>query len=231
MGQHGKAFAGEFLGLFAFTLVGAGAICTAATVGAGPAALVAIALAHGMMMAINVASLGHLSGGHFNPAVTVAMLMTGRSTWANAFSYIVAQCLGATAAAYVLSQVFPAMTSAAPFLGATLGGAGLTPGVVFWVEFFLTFLLVSAIFGTAVNPKGPKALTPFVVGGTIAVDILMGGPLTGASMNPARSFGPAVICGGEALKDFWVYVAGPVLGGLSAAWLHEYWLIPGGSKR
>ncbi len=230
MSQTGKAFAGEFLGLFAFTLVGAGAICTAAAGNAFPGALLAVALAHGLMMAINVASLGGLSGGHFNPAVTIAMLMTGRTTAANAALYIVAQCLGSAAAAYVLAAVFPAFTSAAPFLGATLGNGSLTPGVMMWVEFFLTFLLVSAIFGTAVNPKGPKALTPFVVGGTIAVDILIGGPLTGASMNPARTFGPALICGGEALKDLWLYIVGPVLGGLAAAWLHEYWLIPGGKK-
>jgi MIP family channel proteins len=232
MSQNGKAFAAEFLGLFAFTLVGAGAICTAAAIGAGPAALVSIALAHGLMMAINVASLGHLSGGHFNPAVTVAMLLTGRATWARAFTYVVAQCLGAFAAAKVLAGVFPDFVAAAPYLGATLGSAAdLTPGVKMWVEFLLTFLLVSAIFGTAVNPRGPKTLTPFVVGGTIAVDILIGGPLTGASMNPARSFGPMAVCGGAAAADAWLYWVGPLLGGCAAAWLHEYWLIPGGAKK
>ncbi len=227
MSQLMKGALAEALGLFCFTFVGAGAICTAVA-GGGPVNLVAIALAHGMMMAINVAALGHVSGGHFNPAVSIALWANGRSGLKLTVVYVLAQVAGSFVAAAALKQVFPAFVTAAPFLGATLPGAGIVPGVAFWIEFCLTFVLVLAVFGTAVSPKGPHGLVPFAVGGAIAVDILVGGPLTGASMNPARTLGPVLATGN--VQDLWVYIAGPILGGLAAGWLSESLLIPGGKK-
>lgn len=227
MSQLMKGSLAELLGLFCFTFVGAGAICTGAANG-GAGGLVAVALAHGMMMAINVAALGHVSGGHFNPAVSIALWANGRSPLKQTIAYIVAQVAGAFLAAALLKQIFPAFGAAAPFLGATLPGAGVTPGVACWVEIGLTFVLVLAIFGTAVAPRGPRALVPFAVGGAIAVDILAGGPLTGASMNPARTLGPVLATGNT--QDLWVYLVGPVLGALLAGWLYESLLIPGGKK-
>ena len=227
MSQLMKGALAELLGLFCFTFVGAGAICTGAA-NAGAVGLVGVALAHGMMMAINVAALGHVSGGHFNPAVSIALWLNGRSPAKQTLVYILAQVAGAVLAAWSLKQVFPAFAASAPFLGATLPGAGITPGVALWVEIGLTFVLVLAIFGTAVSPKGPRGLVPFAVGGSIAVDILVGGPLTGASMNPARTLGPALVTGN--FQDLWVYLVGPVLGALVAGWLSETLLIPGGRK-
>lgn len=227
MSQLMKGALAELLGLFCFTFVGAGAICTAAA-NPGASGLVAVALAHGMMMAINVAALGQFSGGHFNPAVSVALWINGRSPAKQTVAYIVAQVAGAFLAAAFLKQVFPAYATAAPFLGATLPGAGITPAVALWVEIGLTFVLMLAIYGTAVAPRGPRGLVPFAVGGAIAVDILLGGPLTGASMNPARTLGPALATGN--FSDLWVYLVGPVIGALVAGWVSESLLLPGGKK-
>src|ERR1041384_1307132 len=149
MSQLMKGALAELLGLFCFTFVGAGAICTSVA-GGGPVNLVAIALAHGMMMAINVAALGQFSGGHFNPAVSIALWLNGRSPTRQTVVYVLAQVAGAFLAAVFLKQVFPAFATAAPFLGATLPGAGITPAVALWVEIGLTFVLMLAIYGTAV---------------------------------------------------------------------------------
>ena len=213
-----QALVAEFLGTFFLCFAGIAAILsTTSAVGSG-AGIVGIALAHGLALSIAVNAFGGVSGGHCNPAVTLAMLVTGRSSPQNAVGYIVAQCAGATAAAFLCASVFPADAVAQANLGIPLPAAWATSGVVFTLEFVMTFLLVIAVFGTAVDPHAPK-VGGFAIGLTVAADILAIGPLTGASMNPARSFGPAVASGQyEAQGVYWI---GPILGGVAAALLYD----------
>ncbi len=223
MSHSMKASLAEFIGMFFFVFIGAGAICTDA-VTHGQVGLVGIALAHGLMMAVNIAALGHISGGHFNPAVTIALATVGKVSLRDAASYVVAQLLGAGLAGFVLKGIFPALATAAPYLGATLPGNGIDPQACLWIEGILTFALLTAIYGTAVAAGGSRAIVPLAVGLTIAVDILAGGPLTGASMNPARTMGPVFATGNTDL--LWIYWVGPVGGAVAAVWIYESLLAP-----
>ena len=156
--------------------------------------------------------------GHLNPAVTLGFLAARRIEPMMAMLYIVAQLLGATAAAYVLKSTFPQNVA----MGARLGGQSLALDVSFGtgiaLEAIATFFLVFVVFGTAVDPHAPK-VGGFAIGLTVMADILAIGPLTGASMNPARSFGPAIASGiFEAQAVYWI---GPILGGIAAALLYD----------
>ncbi|HEX5213866.1 MAG TPA: aquaporin [Vicinamibacterales bacterium] len=215
-----QALVAEFLGTFFLCFAGIAAILsTTSAVGSG-AGIVGIALAHGLALSIAVNCFGGVSGGHCNPAVTFAMLATGRATPQTAVGYIIAQCAGATAAAFICASVFPADAVAAANLGIPLPAAWATSGVVFTLEFVMTFLLVIAVFGTAVDPRGAAVkIGGFAIGLTVTFDILAGGAVTGASMNPARSFGPALIQG------FWTWHAfywiAPIAGAITAALIYD----------
>jgi len=206
-----KALICEFIGTFALIFVGVGAI-------AADAGLVGVALAHGLVIAVMASATGAISGGHLNPAVTIAMLITGRSTVNKAAGYIVAQCLGAITAACLLELLIPVHTLAAVNLGTPAPGHDATPMMALGIEAILTFFLVFVIFGTAVDPRAPKMGALFI-GLTVTLDILIGGPLTGAAMNPARHLGPALLSGG--MGDSWIYWLGPILGGAVAAILYD----------
>lgn len=228
MSQSMKASLAEFLGVFFFVFIGAGAICTDA-VTHGQVGLVGIALAHGLMMAINIAALGHISGGHFNPAVTIALATINKISIKDAVAYVIAQLAGAGVAGLALKAIFPALATAAPFLGATLPGEGIDPQSALWIEIVLTFVLLTAVYGTAVAPGGPRNVVPFAVGLAIAVDILAGGPLSGASMNPARTMGSVFATGNT--ENLWIYWVGPLLGALGAVWVYDSLLAPARAKR
>jgi len=212
-----SALLAEFLGTFFLCFAGIGAILSAtATVGGG-GGLVAIALAHGIALSVAVNAFGGVSGAHFNPAVTIAALVTGRADVPKAVGYILSQLAGATAAAKACAMAFPANAVAEANLGIPLPASWASPGTVFGVEMILTFLLVVAIFGTALDPRGDIVkIGGFGIGLTVTFDILAGGPVTGASMNPARSFGPALVQGYWEWHGFyWVApIAGAVLGAL-----------------
>jgi MIP family channel proteins len=222
----------ELLGTFTLTFVGAGAIIINSPGGGGDGGLVAIALAHGLALSVAIYATGHISGGHINPAVTLALFATKKIDGAKAVAYIIAQMAGATIAALLLKSLFPPAAVAAAKLGATLGAtASATPPdtwTTLFVEAILTFFLVTTVFGAAVDSRGPKNVYGFAIGLTVCLDILAAGPLTGASMNPARSFGPALVGG------YWdmhhVYWLGPILGGCVAALLYDRFLIPRGAK-
>lgn len=213
-----KACVAEFIATFTLTFVGAGAI-----IACGGNDLTGIALAHGLALSGAICVCGHISGGHINPAVTIAMLVTKKIEPINAVGYIIAQLAGSTVAAFILKSFLAAEAVAAVQLGATLGspenqqllGAGGT--MVF--ELIFTFLLVTTIFGVSVDERGPKNVYGFAIGLTVAAEILIGGPLTGASMNPARSFGPAVMMGNWTMH--WVYWVGPIAGAVIAAVLYQ----------
>lgn len=210
----------EFIGTFALIFIGAGSIIVdrASNGGLG---VTGIAFAHGLAIATMVSAAGHISGGHFNPAVTCAFLATRRLTVTRGVGYIVAQLLGAVVAAFILKAVTPAAAANAVGLGTPVLngqlGVGIAQGVV--IEAVLTFFLVFAVFGTAVDERAPRTIAGFGIGMVIAMDILAGGPLTGAAMNPARTFGPALAQG--LFDNHLVYWIGPILGGVVAALLYD----------
>src|SRR2546429_6049293 len=218
-----RHFAAEFIGTFALVFVG-GASIMATQLTHSSSALLSVAVAHGLVLGIMVTATMRVSG-HLNPAVTLGFLVTRRIEPVMAMVYLIAQILAAVLAAYALRGLFPEVVVA----GSRLGGQSVSIEVstiqAILLEFIATFFLVFVVFGTAVDPRAPK-VGGFAIGLTVGADILAIGPLTGASMNPARSFGPAVASGifeGQA-----VYWIGPILGGIAAALVYETLFIPHG---
>jgi aquaporin Z len=213
----------EFVGPFTLVVAGVGAIISTQNLADG-GNLVAVALAHGLAIGLMVAAFGHISGGHFNPAVTISVLATGGIGVTRAVAYVVAQLLGAIAGAAILTVIFPDLGSLGRNnVGVNLGLPGLGPDVTvsgaLIMEAVMTLFLVLVIFGTAIDPRGPKAIAPLAIGLIISMDILTGGRVTGAAMNPARAFGPAVIQ--QDFTNWWIYWVGPIVGGLIAAFLYK----------
>jgi aquaporin TIP len=214
-GDDLRRTAAEFVGIFALTFIGAGSIMASGN------NLLAVAAAHGLILAIMVSALGHISGGHFNPAITFGFLITGRILPLLAGVYWIAQFAGATFAALLLRWIFPGAIVDGAKLGAPVlnPAIAVAPGLV--VEIVLTFFLAWVVFATAADPRGAfKSIAGFAIGLTIAADILMGGPLTGAAMNPARAFGPELV--DNYWTDAWIWYAGPLIGGGLAALAYEY---------
>lgn len=208
----------EFIG--AFTLIFAGAGSLIMLVKVPSIGLVGVALAHGLAIAIMVSALGHISGGHFNPAVTFGFLVTRRMQPSLAGAYWVSQFAGALVAALLLKGLFPSDQVDAAKLGVPAVG-GISAGAAFGIEAILTFFLVWVVFATAADPRGTfKAIAGLAIGLTIAMDILAAGPLTGAAMNPARAFGPQLV--ENAWSNGWVWYLGPVVGAAVAALLYEW---------
>ena len=212
-----RHFAAEFIGTFALVFVGSGAIMTA-RMSQSPAGLVEVALAHGLILGVMVSALMRISG-HFNPAITLGILVTRRIDAMMAALYIVAQILGAVAAGYALKATFPDAIFAATRGGGQAIALDVSGGQAFLLEAIATFFLAFVVFGTAIDPRGPK-IGGLAIGFVVAADILVIGPLTGASMNPARSFGPAVASGVyEAQLLYWF---APITGALVASLLYEF---------
>ena len=222
----------EFVGTFTLVFIGAGSILVFSKLFAGAyaagsgsqvtaLALVAVALAFGLAIGVMVSAVGHISGGHFNPAVTLGFLFTRRLAPVLALTYWVVQFTAAVAAAGLLHWFFTTPERNAVELGAP----GLAAGISQWqglvIEIVLTFFLVWVIFATAADPGGTfKSIAGLAIGLTITLDILMGGPLTGAAMNPARAFGPELIQ--NDWTNAWIYYAGPAIGGVLAAAVYEW---------
>ena len=214
------ALIAEAFGTFLFFFVGAGSVVLgdylAANGGTGPG-LLGVALAHGLALAVLVSALGAVSGGHFNPVVTLAVWIMGRITPMRAGLYVVAQLAGGLAAGLALKVAFADAWQASN-IGTPALGPGITPALGIGVEAVLTALLVLAVIGTAVDSRGPK-IGGLAIGLAVAADILVGGPLTGAAMNPARWFGPAVAAG--AYADWYVWWIGPAIGAAVAALIYR----------
>jgi aquaporin Z len=212
----------EALGTFALVFIGVGSIASKFYPDANYGIL-GIATAHAIVLAVMVTATMAVSGGHLNPAVTIGLLVARRTNARTAVSYIVAQLAGAVLGALAVKVLFP--------IGVTrpiaLGTPTIAGNVQLWqaisLEAILTFFLVSAVFGTCVNSEAPK-VGGFAVGLVLLFDILVGGPLTGAAMNPARAFGPALVAGQWVAHG--VYWVGPILGGVVAALLWEHVLLP-----
>jgi aquaporin Z len=204
----------EFIGPFALVFMGAGAIIL--TQGND---VVAIAFAHGLAIGLLAMAAGHISGGHFNPAITISMLATRRIDPQRAAYYIIAQLAGALAAAGVLTLTFLDTERNAVNLGVPAVGAGLNVWNALVMEIVLTFFLVFVVFGMAVDPRTPKAIAGLAIGLTITMDILAGSSVSGAAMNPSRWFGPAIVQWDW--SNFWIWWVGPIIGGLLAAVLYN----------
>jgi aquaporin TIP len=208
--------AAEFIGAFALIFVGAGAILAAGPT--GEPGFVGIALANGLVIAVMVSAVGHISGGHFNPAITLGFLVTGRLAPILAGVYWVAQFAGAIGAAGLLRWIFDDQSEGN--LGAPLLNASIQPEAGLLIEAILTFFLVWVVFATAADPRGTfKSIAGLAIGFTITMDTLMGGPLTGAAMNPARALGPELIA--WEWDNFWIWYVGPFAGAVIAAVVYE----------
>ena len=219
LNRLGAALVAEAVGTFLFFFVGAGSVVVATSSADGGPGLVGIAFAHGIALAVAVSALGAVSGAHFNPAVTVAVRLAGRIEWSHAVAYVVVQLAAAVAAGLALRWVLPESAWSASFIGTPALGEGIGPVAGVAIEAILTLLLVVAVFGTAVDPRAPR-LGGMAIGLAVAADVMMGGPLTGAAMNPARWFGPAVASGH--LNDWYVWWVGPLIGAIVGAVIYRY---------
>jgi len=209
----------EFIGTLALIFIGAGSILSDRLAG-GEVTLVGIALAHGLTIAVMVSAFGHISGAHLNPAVTVGALVANKISPVDAAVYWISQLAGGVSGALLLTLVFDPATRQAANLGTPGLGAGVTVGQGLVFEIVATFFLVIVVCATAIDPRGAfKIVAGLPIGLVITFDILAGGPLTGASMNPARTFGPAAVGGFWA--NHWIYWVGPLVGGAIAGLLYS----------
>ena len=220
MTEHTRALLAEACGTFWFFVIGAGAIVTDHA-SKGAIGVVGIALAHGLALSVAISSFGAISGGHFNPAVTLGLAVARKHPWPRVPTYWGAQLAGALLAGIVLRLIFDHAPAAMEnsHLGTPVVTQGISLLAAIIIEALLTLFLVWAVFGTAVSPNAPK-IAGFGIGLAVTADILMGGPLTGASMNPARWFGPAVASG--YLRDGAVHIIGPLLGAALAGVSYLY---------
>jgi aquaporin NIP len=205
--------AAEGLAAFALVFAGCGAIVANAQYG-GTLGTVGIALVFGLVIMVMVYATGHLSGAHINPAVTIAFTVTRHFPVRDAAAYIAAQIVGASIGALLLLAVW---TDQPASLGSTVPSVGAGSALVY--ESTLTAFLMFVIMAVATDTRAVGAAAAIAIGGTIGLDALFGGPVTGASMNPARSFGPALVAG--EWTDFWVYVVGPVMGAALGAFAYQ----------
>ena len=215
-----KALLAEFVGTFALIFVGVGAIAADHMTGGG-LGLVGIALAHGLTIAVMVSATAAVSGGHINPAVTIGALLTKKIAAGPAAGYIVAQCLGGITAAALIQLCVPGHILETVGMGTPALGSGVTVSQGLVTEIILTFFLMFVVYGTAIDKRAPK-MGGLFIGLTVALDIMMGGPISGAAMNPARHLGPALLGGG--MQNLWLYWVGPVVGASLAALLYNRFL-------
>ena len=209
----GHRAAAEAFAAFALVFAGCGAIVTAAEY-EGSLGTAAIAAVFGLVIMAMIYATGHLSGAHINPAVTLAFTLTRHFPPRDAVVYIGAQLVGALVGAFALLAVWPDKPAA---LGATVPSIGVGGALVY--EVILTAFLMFVIMAVATDTRAVGAAAAIAIGGTVALDAMFGGPVTGASMNPARSFGPALAAG--EWTDFWIYIVGPVLGAAVGAFIYQ----------
>mgnify|MGYP003336796216 FL=1 len=200
----------EFIGTFALVLFGAGVLLSGGD-------LAAIALANGFAILISVAAFRHISGGAFNPAVTIALWATKRLPTLDAIAYVVFQLIGGLVAAFFLKITYGTYSQT---VGVPTLAQPISPFFGLLVESIITFILMMVIMGVAVDGRSSfDAVAAIPIGFTVASGILFAGPLTGGAMNPARWFGPAVASG--QMNNFWIWILGPILGALLAAFIYD----------
>jgi MIP family channel proteins len=211
-----RRYAAEFLGTFAIVFFGCGAIATLA--GAGLITNLAVNTVFGLTVAAAVYALGHISAAHFNPAVSIGFASAGRFPWKYVAPYIAAQALGAITASAFHFALFPALAATVHY-GATMPHVDIPRAIA--LEATLTFFLMFTIMSVATDRRVNGAIPGLAIGMVVALCGLFGGPLTGCSMNPARSLGPAILAGGQALSVWWFYLVGPIIGAVLGALAYE----------
>jgi MIP family channel proteins len=216
----------EFIGTYFLVLAGTAAAVAAVLnlpIAGLPADSLTIALSFGLMLIALVFSLGHISGAHFNPAVTVGLAVTGKFPLKYVPFYIVSQMAGALVAALTVFYMYGAKAKTLAMLGATLPGKGVNGWRVVVIEAVVTFLLMLVIMAIATDKRSPKAAAGTAIGFTLTVGILIAGPLTGGALNPARALGPMIVAG--IYTSFWAYIVGPIIGAILAAVLYSTFLV------
>ena len=209
----------EFIGAGTLTFIGCGSIVVAA--GIHDTSLIGVAVANGLAIGVMVCAMGYISGAHFNPAITFGALLTGRMERRLAVPYWVAQLSGAVVAASLVKVLLPRAATNAVHLGAPALGGGVDAFSGACLEAIFTFFLVWVVFGTAIDGKSTFAgIAGLAIGLTIAIDVLFGGPLTGAAMNPSRAFGPELVQ--NDWTNAWVWYVGPLFGGAVAALVYNF---------
>lgn len=215
-----QKYVAEFIGTFALVFIGCGACIAHHRYGAD-ISHVGVAVAFGGVVMCMVYGLGHISGAHINPAVTVAFTSVGRMPRRDVLPYIGSQCLGAITASIAHLLTYGGEMAKGADFGSTVP-AGISITSSFALEAVLTFLLMFVIMAVATDVRAPKAVSGLAIGATVTFDCLAAGKCCGASMNPARSLGPALMAGGTAIKVIWLYVLAPTLGAVLAAWTYRY---------
>jgi MIP family channel proteins len=207
-----RRLAAEIVGTFALVFAGCGAVMVDAKTGA--LGHVGVAITFGLVIMAMIYAVGHISGAHFNPAVTFAFALSRHFPWPRAFGYWGAQLVGALVAAAILRGSLGSIAH----VGATLPSG--SQGQSFLWEFVLTFFLMFVIMAVATDTRAVGEAAAIAIGGTVLLDAMFGGPISGASMNPARSIGPAFVSG--ELHALWLYIAAPILGATLAALTYQF---------
>lgn len=223
-----RAAAAEAVGTFVLVLAitsAAVAATLARPVAGAPYGSLAVPAAGGLALAILAASLGHISGAHLNPAVTLGLAANGRFPWACVPAYAAAQFAGAVAAAAVTWGLYGKQARTLASLGATYPAAGVSAARVFAAEGIVTFVLVLVIISVATDRRVPRGAAALAIGAALAAAIVISGPVSGAGVNPARAIGPMILTG--RFTDWWAYLAAPVIAGTLAVTLYDKFLRAG----
>jgi glycerol uptake facilitator protein len=222
----------EFLGTALLVLIGAGSVTATLTIGGqfSEADLGIISFAFAFIIMAMIFTIGKISGCHINPAVTIALALTGRVDWTTAVSYLVAQFVGAVAGAFAIVAMFGTKAATSSILGVTSYGTSVSPLQAIIAEGLGTFILVFTIYGVAVDPRAPAGWAALGIGLIVAGIIFVVGPVTGAALNPARAFGTtfvqAILGGKNFFNQYYVYIIGPVVGGALGAIVYDLLVQP-----
>ena len=214
--------AGTFILVLAITIAAVAAALSRPVAGA-PYGSLAVPVAGGLALAIAVAGLGHISGAHLNPAVTLGLAVSRRFPWACAPGYVLAQFAGAITAAAVTWGLYGNQARSIAVLGAP--AAGVPVGRVLAAEAVVTFVLVLVVVAVATDSRVPRGIAATAIGAALAVAIMISGPVSGAGVNPARAIGPMILAG--QFTDWWAYLAAPLAGGVAAVALYDRFLRAG----
>lgn len=217
-----RAAAAEVVGTFILVLAitsAAVAATLARPVAGVPYGSLAVPVAAWLALTVLAASLGHISGAHVNPAVTLGLAANGRFPWGFALTYAIAQFVGAIAAAAVIWGLYGQRAKTMAGLGATYPPAGVSSGIVFAAEVVITFVLVLVIVSVATDQRVPPGVASIAIGAALATAVMIGGPVSGGAVNPARAIGPMILTG--KFTDWWAYLVAPVVGGIVAVALYD----------